>query len=53
MVSETPKVLQGLPENSFHCLFWEQKFRAAKQKEARTMHWHPLMIHWCLYVSTI
>ena len=50
MVSETPSVLQDLPENSFSRLFWEQQFEAAKLKDARTMHWHPLMIRWCLYL---
>ena len=50
MVSETPTVLQDLPENSFHRLFWEQQFEAAKQKDTHTMHWHPLMIRWCLYL---
>ena len=36
--------------DSFQRLFWEQQYEAVKQKDPRTMRWHPLMIKWCLYL---
>lgn len=50
MVSEAPDVLKDLPANSFQRIFWEQQLEASKQKDSRTMRWHPLMIRWCLYL---
>ena len=37
----------NLPEDSFRQLFWSQQLKAASQKNARCMKWHPLMIRWC------
>ena len=34
----------NLPEDSFRQLFWSQQLKAASQKNARCMKWHPLMI---------
>lgn len=52
MDSETPTVLKDLPENSFRHIFWEQRLEATKQKDARTMRWHPLMIRTLVSLST-
>lgn len=48
--SESAKLLEDLPADSFKRIFWEQQLGAACQKNARTMRWHPLMIRWCLYL---
>ena len=37
-------------QNSFQRLFWEQQLNAARQRNANSMRWHPLMIRWCLYL---
>ena len=37
-------------QNSFQILFWEQQLNAARQCNANSMRWHPLMIRWCLYL---
>ena len=46
--SEAAQFVDSLPEDSFRQLFWKQQLKAASQKNARTMRWHPLMIRWCL-----
>jgi len=35
---------------SFARVFWEQQQKAAQQKDARGMRWHPLMIKWAIYL---
>lgn len=47
---ECSKFLDGLAENSFQRIFWQQQLEAASQSNARNMRWHPLMIRWCLYL---
>ncbi len=46
--SDLADFFETLPEDSFRQLFWSQQRKAATQKNARTMKWHPLMIRWCL-----
>jgi hypothetical protein len=46
--SEVSEYFENLPEDSFRQLFWSQQLKAASQKDARNMRWHPLMIRWCL-----
>lgn len=46
--SDVAQFVDTLPEDSFRQLFWAQQFKAATQKNARNMRWHPLMIRWCL-----
>eukprot|EP00731_Ephydatia_muelleri_P009301 Em0004g1639a len=41
-------IMQQYPKDSFPRIFWQQQMEAASRKNARTMRWHPLMIHWCL-----
>lgn len=46
--TEVSNFFENLPEDSFRQLFWSQQLKAASQKNACTMKWHPLMIRWCL-----
>ena len=46
--SELSSFYENLPQDSFRQLFWDQQLKAASQKNARSMKWHPLMIRWCL-----
>ena len=50
IASDNNDLIKDLPSDSFRRVFWEQQVEAAKQKNARTMKWHPLMIRWCLYL---
>ena len=50
MTTHTPDIVKQFPSDSFQRLFWEQQYEAVKQKDPRTMRWHPLMIKWCLYL---
>ena len=50
ITSDNNDLIKDLPSDSFRRVFWEQQVEAAKQKNARTMKWHPLMIRWCLYL---
>jgi len=47
---ESNKFTHDFPPDSFQRVFWEQQMEAAKQKDAQTMRWHPLMIRWCLHL---
>ncbi|KAL5491299.1 hypothetical protein EMCRGX_G016561 [Ephydatia muelleri] len=50
--TEKPQYLSNiaaLPGSSFQRIFWMQQVEAAKKKK-RGVHWHPLMIRWCLYL---
>ena len=38
--------IAAMPKSSFQHIFWMQQ----KKSKACKMHWHPLMIHWCLYL---
>ena len=40
-------------EESFARLFWEEQLKTASVKDARQIHWHPLMIKWCLNLKLI
>ena len=37
--------------NSFHQMFWQQQVEAASKNDSRSMRWHPLMIHFCLFLQ--
>ena len=50
ITSESMKFFEELPPDSFQRIFWQQQVEAATQKDARTMRWHPVMIHWCLHL---
>lgn len=53
MKENSEKVASLYPENSFPRLFWDEQLKAASQKKACSMRWHPLMIRWCLYLRHI
>ena len=38
------------PRIHFKYIFWQKQLEAARKKDAQDMRWHPLMIHWCLYI---
>lgn len=49
IMNEKTHEVQGVyPEGSFGRLFWEEQLRATKAKDPRQVHWHPLIIRWCL-----
>jgi hypothetical protein len=50
MKDENTNITQHFPEGSFCRLFWQQQLTAASKKDKRGMHWHPLMVKWCLYL---
>jgi len=44
-------VLSAHEEGTFQRLFWSQQQTACSLKNSKSMHWHPLVIKWCLYLS--
>ena len=44
MAKHTKQVEEMYPPDSFQQIFWEQQQKAAAQKKAMSMKWHPLMI---------
>ena len=50
IMDETNDVVKWTyPEDSFQRIFWQQQKDAAS-KSRHGMHWHPLMIKWCIYL---
>ena len=47
------KVKSVYPENSFPQLFWNQQLLVASKTKACSMKWHPMMVHWCLYLRHV
>ena len=45
---DSADVLKMYSKDSFFNIFWQQQMQAAAKKNARKMHWHPLMICWYL-----
>ena len=43
--------LSTCKEDSFQSLFWKQQLKAASLSNPKSMHWHPLVIKWCLYLQ--
>ena len=41
---------KDLPRESFQHVFWQQHVEATSKPNLQNMHWHPLMIQWCLYL---
>lgn len=41
------------PEGSFQRLFWDEEVNASTLKHKRSLKWHPLFIHWCLYLRHV
>ena len=50
MSSESLKMAESLPPDSFQQIFWQQQHEAASKSSAKGMRWHPMMIRWCLYL---
>ena len=44
------KVMSEYPEGSLARIFWEQQLKAASCRDRQQMHWHPIMVKWCLYL---
>jgi len=44
---------QNFPSNSFRQLFWEEQLKAVKATDAQQMHWHPMIICWCLNLKLL
>ena len=50
MKTRTEEVQSAHEEGTFQGLFWEQQTRANSLGSSKYMHWHPLIIKWCLYL---
>ena len=53
MEENVKEVASKYPEKSFPRLFWSQQLQAAKQKNSKSMKWHPVMVRWCIYLRHI
>ena len=42
------KEADAYPDGSFARLFWEEQLKAATSSDSRSVHWHPVIIKWCL-----
>jgi len=51
IASEDTIFIDKVPPASFKRIFWSQQFEAASKKDACSMHWHPLIIQWCLHLQ--
>ena len=40
------------PPDSFARIFWDQQ-RESMRKNAKQMHWHPMMIKWCIHLRML
>ena len=40
------------PEGSFARLFWDEQFKAATVNNGKQVRWHPMIIKWCLLMSS-
>ena len=50
MKEHTKEVHYRYEEGIFQCLFWDQQNMANSLGSCKSMHWHPLIIKWCLYL---
>ena len=50
MAEEEGQLFKRFPEGFFQRLFWEEQKKAAAKKNMCEVHWHPLMIKFCLYL---
>ncbi|KAL5517466.1 hypothetical protein EMCRGX_G003011 [Ephydatia muelleri] len=48
--SDAVDYLAQLPQDSFMHIFWQQQLEAASKCKTTGKCWHPLFIHWCLYL---
>ncbi len=53
MQDNSDDITRANPEGSFKRLFWEEQLRAARVKGSSGMHWHPLIVRWCLNLKLI
>jgi len=53
MDNNTERVKSDFAGNSFQRLFWEQQLKSTKVKDKRQMHWHPMIIKWCLHLKML
>ena len=49
--TECQAFLESETITTFQRTFWQQQMDAAKQSDARGMRWHPLMIHFCIFLK--
>ena len=52
MHDSTPNMHKAFPEGTFCRVFWDQQLENAKKDDARQFRWHPLIIKWCLNLSS-
>ncbi len=52
MESNNESVVNEFPQGSFRCLFRDEQLKFNRLKDARQMRWHPMMIRWCLNLSS-
>ena len=50
ILKEDSTLLQRKNLTMFQRLFWQQQAEAAKKHNSQGMRWHPVMIHWCIYL---
>ena len=48
--SDAVDYLAQLTQDSVVHIFWQQQLEAASKCKATGKRWHPLFIHWCLYL---
>lgn len=53
MKDKTKDIDQAYPEGSFARLLWEEQLRATTAKDPHQVHWHPLIIQWCLNLKLL
>jgi hypothetical protein len=50
IVNGTKTPVEGLPDNDFRKVFWEQQVTALSKRGTQAVRWHPLFVRWCLNV---
>ena len=52
MQDNAAKIKNTYPPNSFAQIFLDHQLKATSLKDDRSMRWEPMMIRWCLYISS-
>ena len=51
MEEKHDQITEQYGENSFQRLFWEEQRKALRAGGPTAIHWHPMMIRWCLHIK--